>query len=120
MALVESPGRDPQPFRELLAQRFSLNLIEPPIESFEALSAWVAGPLSCVVASTHVISDLALAKLGDNDYSATVGMRSEALFPDGSGIASRTTQTWTVADDTQERFARVRQIAIRRDEAHRF
>jgi hypothetical protein len=120
MALVESPGRDPQPFRELLAQRFSLNLIEPPIESFEALSAWVAGPLSCVVASTHVISDLALAKLGDNDYSTTVGMRSEALFPDGSGIASRTTQTWTVADDTQERFARVRQIAIRRDEAHRF
>jgi hypothetical protein len=120
MALVENPGRDPHPFRELLAAGFSLNLAEPPIASFDALAAWVAGPLSSVVASTHVISDLALDNLGDREYSATIGMRSEALFPDGSGIASRTTQTWTIADDAQERFARIRQVTIRRDEAHRF
>lgn len=120
MALVEHPRHDPQPFRELLAERFSLNLVEPPIDSFDALSAWVAGPLSSVVAMNHIVNDLALQRLGKHEYSATVGMASEALFPDGSGIASKTTQTWTVADDASESFARIRRITIRRDAAHRF
>lgn len=120
LALVENPRRDPQPFRELLAEGFSLKLVDPPIESFDALTAWVAGPLSSVIASAHVISDLALEKLGERDYQATVDMRSEALFPDGSGIVSVTTQTWSVADDTQEQFARIREITIHRHEAHRY
>jgi hypothetical protein len=120
IALVEHPRHDPQPFRELLADPFSLNLVEPPIDSFAALSAWVAGPLSSVVAMKHVVGDLTLQRLGEHECSATVAMRSEALFPDGSGIASKTTQTWTVADDASAPFARIRKITIRRDEAHRF
>jgi len=119
-ALVENPGRDPQPFRELLAEGFRLHYIDPPIDSFDALATWVAGPLSSVVASNHVVSDIDLEELGDGEYLATVGMRSEAMFPDGSGIASSNTQSWTVTDDKSERFARIRKITIRRDAVHRF
>lgn len=119
-ALVENPGRDPLPFRELLAPGFRLHFAAPPIDSFDALTAWVAGPLSSVVASTHVISGVALERLGERDYAATIDMQSEAMFPDGSGIASRNTQTWTVTDDKSERFARITKITIRRDAVRRF
>lgn len=119
-ALVENPRRDPQPFRELLAPGFRLHFTEPPLASLDALAAWVAGPLSSVVASTHAISGIALERLGERDYAATIDMQSEAMFPDGSGIASRNTQTWTVTDDKSERFARIANIAIRRDEVRRF
>lgn len=119
-ALAENPGRDHHPFRELLAAGFGLHYTDPPIESFDALAAWVAGPLSCVVASSHVVSDIGLEELSELEYSATVGMRSEAMFPDGSGIASRNTQSWIVTDNKSERFARIRRITIRRDEVRRF
>lgn len=118
-ALVENPGRDPQPFRELLAPGFRLHFVEPAVDSFDALTAWVAGPLSSVVASTHVVSGIGLERLGERDYAATIDMQSEALFPDGSGVASRNSQTWTVIDDKSERFARIAKIAIRRDEVRR-
>ncbi len=119
-ALVESPRRDPQPFGELLAPGFALHFTEPPVASLDALASWVAGPLSSVVASTHVISGIALERRGERDYEATIDMQSEALFPDGSGIASKNTQTWIIADDQSERFARIAKITIRRDEVRRF
>lgn len=119
-SLVEDPRRDPAPFHELLATGFRLHFTEPPVDNFEALAAWVAGPLSSVVASCHVITSVAVEPLGDHEYSATIGMQSEALFPDGSGIESRNSQTWTVTDDRSERYARIRKIAIRRDEVRRF
>ncbi len=62
-SLVEDPRRDPIPFREVLAEGFRLHYISPPIDSFEALAAWVAGPLSSVVASTHAISDVVVTRL---------------------------------------------------------
>ena len=119
-SLVEDPRRDPIPFREVLAEGFRLHYVEPPIDSFEALAAWVAGPLSSVVASTHAISDLVATRLHDSEYSATLAMHSVALFPDGSGIESRNTQAWTIVDDGSERFARIRQITIQRIDMRRF
>ena len=119
-SLVEDPRRDPIPFREVLAEGFRLHYISPPIDTFEALAAWVAGPLSCVVASTHAISDVVVTQLSDRDYSATLAMQSEALFPDGSGLESRNTQTWTVVDDVGERFARIAEITIQRIDVRRF
>jgi hypothetical protein len=119
-ALVENPGRDPAPFRELLAQEMCLHYTDPPIDSLDAVTAWVAGALSSVVASNHVVSDIGLEELSDREYLAKVGMQSEAMFPDGTGIASRNTQSWVVGDDRSERFARIRKITIRRDELRRF
>jgi len=119
-SLVEDPRRDPVAFREVLAAGFRLHYIEPPIDSYDALAAWVAGPLSSVVASTHAISDLVVSRLSDREYSATLAMHSEALFPDGSGIESRNTQAWTVVDDVGERFARIAEITIQRIDVRRF
>ena len=119
-ALVENPARDPAPFHELLAAEFCLHYTDPPIDTLAALAAWVAGPLSSVVASSHVVSGIRVEDLGEGKYLATMSMQSEAMFPDGTGIASRNMQTWVVSNDERERFARIVKIAIRRDELRRF
>jgi hypothetical protein len=117
-ALVENPRRDARPFSELLTPDFSLHFTEPPIDSLDALTAWVAGPLSSVVASHHAIGDIVFEPRDDREYAVTIGMRSEALFPDGSGIRSSNTQHWTVTDGN-ERFARIRTISIERHSLER-
>lgn len=119
-ALVEDPRRDPKPFAELLADPFRLDYLEPPIDTLETLASWVAGPLSSVLASSHTISDLRVRTTGLHEYTASMTMESEALFPDGSGLYSRNTQRWIVLEDARERFPRIRHIAITREPSRRF
>jgi hypothetical protein len=119
-SLVENPARDPEPFREVLAEGFALHYVEPPISSLPMLDDWVTGRLASVVASNHVIHDVSFEPAGADEYIVTVVMESEALFPDGSGIISKNRQSWSVVDDVSERFARISEVRIERDDVHRF
>lgn len=119
-SLVENPARDPAPFRELLADNFALHYVDPPVSSFAMLNDWVTGRLASVVASNHMIHDVSFDTVGDSEYLVTVAMESEALFPDGSGIISKNRQSWRVIDDASERFARIAEIRIERDDVRRF
>jgi hypothetical protein len=115
IALVENPERDPKPFRELLAADFDLGYTATPMKDLAALDAWVAGPLSSVVASEHDIHSIQVRDLGADRSIAAVAMTSQALFPDGSGAISRNTQNWTLDHGTGECFPRVMEISIARD-----
>lgn len=119
-SLVENPARDPGPFRELLADNFALHYVDPPISNFAMLDDWVTGRLASVVASNHRIHDVSFEATGDKAFLVTVAMESEALFPDGSGVISNNRQSWRVIDDPSERFARIGEIRIERDDVHRF
>ncbi len=119
-ALVEDPSRNPEPFREVLADEFSLNYLETPMTDFEMVKTWVASALSSVVASNHQIHDVSFEVADTGDYLVTIKMDSRALFPDGSGVTSKNTQTWTLADSISDRFARIKKITIDRDEVRRF
>lgn len=119
-SLVENPARDPTPFRELLTENFALHYVDPPISSLAMLDDWVTGRLASVVASNHMIHDVSFEMVGDGEYLVTVAMESEALFPDGSGIISKNRQSWRVIDDASERFARIAEIQIERDDVRRF
>lgn len=115
-ALVENPARDPAPFGELLAKRFSLGYTAEPLTDLAAVSNWVTGRLASVVASEHAIHRLAVMDLGGDRYQAEVAMKSQALFPDGSGAISRNTQRWTLTDEpARDRFPRIAEILIDRD-----
>nr|WP_321510285.1 hypothetical protein [uncultured Hyphomonas sp.] len=118
-AIVEDPSRNPEPFREVLSDEFSLNYTETPMTDFESVKAWVAGALSSVVASNHQIHDVSFEVTTHGDYLITVRMESRALFPDGSGITSKNTQTWTLTDNPADRFPKIRKIIIDRDEVRR-
>lgn len=115
IALVENPARDPLPFRELLAEKFSLNYTPAPMTDLAAVETWVKGALSSVIASEHDIHAIDVRDLGDGRTAAEVRMTSQALFPDGSGAISRNTQNWTMHDTPSERFPRVIEILIARD-----
>ncbi|QGN53466.1 hypothetical protein [Novosphingobium sp. Gsoil 351] len=111
-SLVENPSRDPVPFHELLAPSFALDLVDPPLQSLEAVDGWVTVRLASVVASEHAIAEIAVEA---DEGLLRVIMKSQALFPDGSGAISRNTQRWRVRDDGQGRFPRIESIAIERD-----
>lgn len=119
-SLVENPARDPAPFRELLAENFALYYVDPPISTHAMLDDWVTGRLASVVASHHRIDDVSFEAPGENRFLVRVAMESEALFPDGSGVISRNRQSWRILDDPAERFARIEDIRIERDEVRRF
>lgn len=119
-SLVENPARDPAPFHEVLTDNFALHYIDPPVSTHAMLDDWVTGRLASVVASNHRIHDVSFETTGDGVYLVTVAMESEALFPDGSGVISKNRQSWRVIDDPSERFARIAEIRIERDDVHRF
>jgi hypothetical protein len=119
-SLVENPARDSVPFREVLTDDFALHYVEPPVSTHAMLDAWVTGRLASVIASNHVIHDVAFEPVGQDDYAVTIVMESEALFPDGSGIISKNSQNWLVTDNAAERFARIKHVRIDRDAVHRF
>lgn len=118
-AIVEDPSRNPEPFREVLADEFSINYTETPMTDFETVKGWVAGALSSVVASNHQIHDVSFEVTSHGDYLVTIAMQSRALFPDGSGITSKNSQTWTLVDELADRFPKIRKITIDRDEVRR-
>lgn len=115
IALVENPARDPEPFFELLADRFSLHYTAVPVTDAGALRSWVTGRLASVVASEHDIHNIICTDLGNGRYTVEVTMKSQALFPDGAGAISRNKQLWTMIDEPGWRFPRITEILIDRD-----
>lgn len=119
-ALVENPGRDAEPFGELLANEFALHYRDEPIDTLAAVHAWVSGPLSSVVASEHELHSVTCREARAGYYEVEISMKSQALFPDCSGAISRNTQHWKMTDDIAERFPRIVDIQIDRDSVVRF
>lgn len=119
-ALVENPARDAEPFLELLADDFRLHFTANPIADHEALRAWVAGPLSSVIASEHDLHSVTCKEVGQDTYAVEIRMKSQAMFPDKSGAISRNTQRWIMTDTITERFPRIVEIQIDRDSVVRF
>lgn len=114
-SLVENPVRAPQPFYPLLAERFSLALVDPAIETLAAVDSWVRERLASVTASEHVLDDIAICDCAPGPSRVRIAMKSQALFPDGSGAISRNTQIWTLVDNPSARLPQIEHVAIERD-----
>ena len=113
LAVIEHPGRDPEPMRELLAEGFSLNFSSGAITDFDGFAAWLAGPGSQVVASTHRISNLTHETLAEDErYRLSVDFDWEGILPDGTIMTARTRHDWTVSNDVTERFARIESVDV--------
>ena len=119
-ALVENPARDAGPFADLLAEDFELHFTPEPMTSHAGVRDWVAGPLSSVIASEHDLHSVMVNDAGSGHYLVEIKMKSQAMFPDGSGAISRNTQRWKMRDDVTERFPRIVDIRIDRDSVVRF
>lgn len=112
LALVEDPSRNPEPFREVFADDFSLNFTSDAITNFEGFKAWLAGPGSQVSASTHELSNVSVKDLGNNQYSLEVDFDWQGILPTGAQMAAKTHHNWLITDNPKERFARIKKVEV--------
>ena len=112
MAMVEHPDRNPEPFREVLAQEVDINFGSGPITGFDELKAWIAGPASSVSASRHDVHNFSYRTLDDGQYELTVDLDWTGIRPDDVWMTAKTRHVWTVKDNPSERFARIKKIRV--------
>lgn len=112
LALIEDPARDPEPVRELLADNFSLNFSSGAVTDFDGFKAWLAGPASQVVASTHVLSNFSYTELEDGQFSLMVDFDWEGILPDGNEMTAKTRHSWLVQDNPKEAFAHIKTMDV--------
>jgi hypothetical protein len=65
-----------------------------------------------VTASTDAISGFSFEPTGANTYRMQVGPAWQGSLPDGKPMLAKTRHAWTVIDPPQERFARVKTVAV--------
>lgn len=112
MALVEDPQRSAKPFREILAPEFNINFGRGAITTFDGLAEWIAGPASSVSASHHELQNFSYKELGANHYELTVDLDWTGILPNDAWMKAKTRHTWTISDNPQERFARIKKINV--------
>lgn len=112
--LVENPARDAEPFREILAPTLNIKFSAQGemITSYTGIEAWVAGPVSSLPATRHVIEPVTYTELEAGRYEVSVGFDWQGIRPDGKRMTAKTAHTWVVTDDPTERFARVERIRV--------
>ncbi len=112
LAIIEDPARDPEPFKEILAQDPSINFSSGKIQDYDGLAKWLAETGSQVAASTHVIDSLSVTQGADNTWQAEMVFDWAGLLPDGTELIAKTRHNWVIENDVTERFARVKQVDV--------
>lgn len=112
LTIIEDPSRNPEPFKEILAENPEINFSSGLIKDYEGLANWLAGPGSQVSASTHIIDDLEVTKTEDDNWQTVMIFDWAGLLPDGTHLVAKTQHTWIVENDVSERFARVKKVDV--------
>lgn len=108
LTFVERPDRIVDPFEEILADEFKLYFAETPVTTLASLSEWLAGPASSIAASMHDIDQFQQRQLGDDTYEVTVDLDWLAITHGGGQAGAKTRHVWTVIDNPNERFPRLK------------
>lgn len=111
-ALVEDPSRDSLPFKEILADEFSLDFSNGAITNFEDFQSWLSGPASQVIASTHVINNFSVEEQENDQYQLIMELDWNGILPNKKEMTAKTRHTWIIQDIPTERFARIKSINV--------
>lgn len=112
LTIIEDPSRNPEPFKEIIADNPEINFSSGLIQDYEGLAVWLAGPGSQVAASTHLIEDLTVSEIDDGNWQTVMVFDWAGLLPDGTELVAKTQHTWVVENDVTERFARVKKVDV--------
>jgi hypothetical protein len=112
LALVEDPKRQLEPFKEILADGFELQFSSGTITDFTAFEQWLRGPASAVAASTHRVSNFSVEALDRQTYRMQADFAWQGMLPGGQQMVGKTRHRWTVIDDPQRRFARIKTARV--------
>ncbi len=112
LALVEDPQRRLEPFNEILADPFELAFSSGKFTNLKAFEQWFRGPASSVAAGTHKVSGFSCEVIDRNTWRMQADLAWQGALADEQIMAGKTRHRWTVVDAAQERFARIKTVAV--------
>lgn len=110
--LVEDPNRSPEPFMELLGERFRMEFGHGSVNSFDELRQWVYGSASSVNASRHELESMSWRRLSPNEFEAIFILDWRGLTRNDKIMTAKTKHIWTLSDDLSELYPRIQHMHV--------
>lgn len=111
-AMIEDPDRDPETFKEVLTDDFSISLPGLTIETEDEFAAWIDSIALTIDATEHVLDTFDFEVTGENTYTAIIHYNWRGIRRDGSGLKAKSRLEWNVVDDPAERYARIETASL--------
>ncbi|WP_369362492.1 hypothetical protein AB5L52_02605 [Streptomyces sp. CG4] len=112
LSLLERPGADAEPLRELLDADVTMTLTDGHVlHTFDQIAAWYTDTSGLVDFSTHHLANLATTLQTDDTHDLSVEFAWEGITREGQPMTARTRHQWTLAE-TGQRYLRLRHFAV--------
>ncbi|MDI9363540.1 MAG: hypothetical protein QM541_01220 [Flavobacterium sp.] len=109
--LMERPNVEK--FKELLDENFILHLSSGEnISDFAAFKTWLESSSSKLKTSTHSYKNLEIVNNQDSTISVKVNFEWKGITVDAKKMIAETHHEWTLSNNTEERFARMKQMNV--------
>lgn len=108
LASMERLDGNVTPFKELLADDFTLNFsTSNPIKSIQELETWLNGMPLQLKESSHYPKNFSVKTIMENEYEVTVELDWKGVTKDNKRVQATTKHIWFVVDNPNERFAKI-------------
>lgn len=113
LASMENLDGDVTPFKELLADDFTLNFsTSNQIKSIKDLETWLNGTPMLLKESSHYPENFSVKTIMDNEYEVSVEFDWKGITKDNKQVKARTKHTWYIVDNPNERFAKILKMDV--------
>ncbi len=110
---IEQMDGNAEPFKKLLANNFELHFSKDNVvTSIDQFEKWVTYAASAVSETNHFPENLEIKKLEENLYVMDVDFVWRGKSPDGNKLQAVTHHKWTVEDDINAPFAKIRKMEV--------
>lgn len=110
--LVEDPNRAPEPFKELLGERFKMEFGHGSVSSYEEFCDWIHGSASSVNASRHDLESFTWKPMRGDDYQAVFVLDWLGLNREDKVMTAKTKHTWTMTDDGSGSYPKIQHMNV--------
>jgi pimeloyl-ACP methyl ester carboxylesterase len=108
LASMENLDGNVTPFKELLANNFTLNFsTSSQIKSIKELETWLNGTPMQLKESSHYPENFSVKTIMENEYEVTVEFDWKGTTKDNKHVKAKTKHIWYVLDNPNERFAKI-------------
>ncbi len=110
---IEQMDGDAEPFKKLLANNFELHFSKDNVvTSIDQFEKWVAYAATAVSETNHFPENFEVKILEDHLYEMNVDFVWRGKSPDGNKLQAITHHKWTVEDDMNAPFAKIRKMEV--------
>ncbi len=110
---IEQMDGDAEPFKKLLATNFELHFSKDNVvTNIDQFEKWVTFAASAVSETNHFPENFEVKILAENLYEMDVDFIWRGKSPDGKKLKAITHHKWTVEDDINAPFAKIRKMEV--------